>query len=282
MQEAISLNWTEQYWNQVERNIGYIKLREQELLRTTPIAVLGVGGLGGPLAEQLVRSGCERLVICDDDIFESSNLNRQVCTRNDLGKLKVEVLKEYLKAINPHVAIRSYYEVTEENIAEILEGVQIVALTLDDTITSILIARTCQKREIPMLESWAVPYICSWWFTPNSVDYETCYGMDTHNLTIEQMRTSKEIQTKVIEALIPKVLQFPGFRSTLDRENGTLQRMISGQISLRSLAPIVRLTASYLAFEVIYAGILTVKEKNLAPNVIGYDYLRMRQITLKI
>ena len=60
-------NWSDSYWNHIKRNIGLVKLREQERLRNTPIAVLGVGGLGGPLAEQLIRSGCEQIIICDNE-----------------------------------------------------------------------------------------------------------------------------------------------------------------------------------------------------------------------
>jgi len=77
--------WSEPYWEHVIRNIGPITFEEQELIRTSRIAVLGVGGLGGPLAENLVRSGCQDLVICDFDVFDESNLNRQICTTEDLG-----------------------------------------------------------------------------------------------------------------------------------------------------------------------------------------------------
>ena len=145
-----------------------------------------------------------------------------------------------------------------------------------------MIGRECRKRNIPMLESWAVPYICSWWFTAESVDYETCYGIPTRHMSISEMKTSNIIQMKVVEALVPKVLQFPGFSGFLDREPGTLKNMTTGRLPLRSLAPIVRLTASYLTFEVIYAGVLKVKEMILAPNVIGYDYFRMRPINFTI
>jgi len=54
--------------------------------------------------------------------------------------------------------------------------------------------------------------------------------------------------------------------------------MISGKLTLVSLAPIVRMIASYLAFEVIFSGILKVKKMILAPQIIGYDYLRMKPI----
>ncbi|MHA1696360.1 MAG: HesA/MoeB/ThiF family protein, partial [Candidatus Helarchaeota archaeon] len=230
-------SWKESYWNHVKRNIGYITFEEQEILRTTPIAVLGVGGLGGPLAEQLVRCGCENLILCDNDMFEESNLNRQVCNRADLGEIKVRSVKEKLLNINPVVNIEIFEEVSEENVIEMVGNVKVVALTLDDPISSILIARTCRNLSIPMLETWAIPYLCAWWFTPDSMDYESCYELNTHELSIDEMRTSETLRMNVVEALIPKVLKFPGMAEMFDRERGTLKKMMAREIPLRSLAP---------------------------------------------
>ena len=75
----LEFRWTQDYSHQISRNLGHVTLEEQEILRNTPIGVFGVGGLGGLLSEQLVRTGCEHIVICDRDIFEPSNLNRQTC-----------------------------------------------------------------------------------------------------------------------------------------------------------------------------------------------------------
>jgi molybdopterin/thiamine biosynthesis adenylyltransferase len=269
------------YKEKIERNIGYITWEEQEKLRHTKIAVLGVGGLGGPLLEQLVRSGCENLIIADWDTFDVSNLNRQLCDLSDLGKSKIEVLTDKMRAINPDVNIQKVPRIHQGNITEILKEVSVVALTLDDPITSILIARTCYEMGIPMLETWAVPYLCAWWFTPENQSYEVCYELNTAEMTIAEMRDSEEVQLEITKSLIPKVMQFPGFKERLDREPGILDKMLSGKIGLRSFGPIVRLSASYLAFEVIFSGVLEVKEKVLAPHVIGYDYFKMDPITFQ-
>jgi hypothetical protein len=270
------------YKEQVERNIGYITWEEQEKLRVSKIAVLGVGGLGGPLVEQLVRSGCEDIIIADRDTFDISNLNRQICDMQDLGKSKIDVLASKMKGINPNVKISKIPHIHTRNIDEILEDVSIVTLTLDDPITSILVARRSYEMGIPMLETWAVPYLCAWWFTPNNLSYEKCYNLNTQDLTIEKMKNSDEIQLNITKSLIPKIMQFPGFRERLDRESGTLDKMLSGQIGLRSFGPIVRMSASYLAFEVIFSGILEVKPRILAPNVIGYDYYTMKPIKFQL
>lgn len=270
------------YKEKIERNIGYITWKEQEKLRQTKIAVLGVGGLGGPLVEQLVRSGCENVIIADWDTFDVSNLNRQLCDLSDLGKSKIDVLTDKMVAINPNLSVDKINRVHEGNVREILKGVSVVALTLDDPITSILIARTCYEMGIPMLETWAVPYLCAWWFTPKNPSYEECYDLNTKNLTIKEMKQSEEVQLEITKSLIPKVLQFPGFKERLDREPGTLDKMLSGKIGLRSFGPIVRLSASYLAFEVIFSGILEIKPRILAPKVIGYDYFTMKPLSFTI
>ncbi len=269
-------SWSEPYWEHIVRNIGPITFEEQEAIRTTRVAVLGVGGLGGPLAENLVRAGCQDLVICDYDIFDESNLNRQICTIEDIGKRKIDVVAEFLQKIDPEVSVRKFFKITSENIASAFEGVKVIALTLDDPATSIFIAREARKRGIPMIESWAVPFLFTWWFTPESVDYETCYGLDTNNFDFfELSNLKKEINLATYQALLPKVFTMPGVREKYDREPGAFEEMMSGNIGARSFAPFVRITSDLLSVDVIFSGILNVKPKNLAPNLKGFDYIHM-------
>lgn len=270
------------YKKQIERNIGYISLQEQEIIRESNIAVLGVGGLGGSLVEQLVRAGCENLLIADNDIFEISNLNRQLCNQFDLGQYKIDVLAKKMMNINQNVKISKIYHIQKDNIRKLLKDISVVALTLDDPIISILIARICFAEKIPMLETWAIPYLCAWWFTHESLSYERCYELNSEHLEIEEILNSESIRLDIRKTLIPKVMQFPGLKERIDRESGSLDRMLSGKIGLRSFAPIVRMSASYLAFEVIFSGLLHIKPMILAPNVIGYDYFRMRPLKFQL
>jgi len=263
------------YFARINRNIGHITYQEQELIRTSKVAIMGVGGLGGPLTDLLVRIGCQNIIICDHDKYDHSNLNRQLCTLKDLGKYKVDHLKEYVLQIDPELNISEKKVVNSENIEEALTNVKIVVLSLDDPITSILIARKCREMNIPMVESWGIPYLWAWWFTSNSIDYETCYNIPTKTMTIEEL---EHREMSAYAELFPQLTQFPGLQEIYDREIGTFEKLLSGQISFPSMAPFVHLTASYLATEIIFAGILMTKEKVLAPNVVGYDYLRMRSI----
>lgn len=283
MPEQKKLNsWNDQYWNQIKRNIGLITVAEQEKLRNAKIVIFGVGGLGGPIVSNLARSGCEKMVICDNDKFTASNLNRQMCTIKDIGVFKVDFLQKHAKEINPNIDIEKYYQINEDNIHSILKDVDLAVLSLDDALVSILISRVCLEQKIPLLESWGVPYLCAWYFTPESVNYESCYGLNTTNLTIAEIQNSLILQKQIKSKILNKLTQFPGIRRRYDREPGILEGLLKGNLSSISLAPIIRLSASYLTFEVIMSGILKIKPMILAPNIIGYDYFEMKPINFRI
>jgi hypothetical protein len=269
--------WSDSYWEHVIRNIGPITFQEQETIRTSRVAILGVGGLGGTLSDNLVRAGCQNLVISDFDVFDESNLNRQICTIEDIGKRKIDVLESFLHKIDPEVNIRKFFKITKQNIDSVLEDVKVVALTLDDPTTSIFIAREARKRKIPMIESWGVPFLFTWWFTQESIDYESCYGLETHEYgyyKLSNLKNEKNLLT--YKTLLPKVFSMPGVREKYDREPGAFEEMMLGNIGTRSFAPFVRMTSDFLSIDIIFSGILNVKPKNLAPTLRGFDYIQMK------
>jgi hypothetical protein len=273
-------NWSEFYSQFISRNIGLVSVEEQEIIRTSKVAVLGVGGIGGPLAEQLVRSGCEHLAICDNEKFDTSNLNRQLCFEEDIGKLKIDVCSARLKKINPNIRVDKVKEFTRKTAPILLDGTTVANLTLDDPIVSIHIARECFDRKIPLLEAWGIPYLWAWWFTQESADYEECYKFNTKNLSVEEIANTPEIGADIKLKMLNKLKQFPDVQERYNREKGTIQGMASGKLPFVSIAPVVRLTASYLAYETIYAGLIKAKKMNLAPSVRAFDYFKMKSIEL--
>lgn len=78
-------------------------------LRNSHVAVFGVGGVGGYVAEALVRSGIGQLDLIDNDKVCLSNINRQIiATMDSLGKYKVDVMKERALSINPKIEVNTY------------------------------------------------------------------------------------------------------------------------------------------------------------------------------
>ena len=83
----------------------------QARLKNASVLVVGAGGLGAPLSQQLAASGIGRIGLMDHDVLELSNLQRQVLYRtSDIGCLKAEVAAEHLRAINPLVSVMAYTE----------------------------------------------------------------------------------------------------------------------------------------------------------------------------
>jgi sulfur carrier protein ThiS adenylyltransferase len=79
------------------------KIRKK--LKESCVGIAGVGGLGSNAAISLARAGIGRLILVDFDSVEESNLTRQYYFRDQIGKVKVEALKENIKKVNPWLKI---------------------------------------------------------------------------------------------------------------------------------------------------------------------------------
>ncbi len=96
-------------FSRTERMIGAEALVR---LKAARVAIFGLGGVGGWCAESLVRSGVQKLLLVDSDCVATTNINRQVmATTKTIGRVKVEVLAERLREINPSVEIETRAEV---------------------------------------------------------------------------------------------------------------------------------------------------------------------------
>ena len=79
-------------------------------LRAARVAVFGVGGVGGCVVEALCRAGVGALDLIDNDAVSLTNLNRQIIATHDtVGRSKVEVAAERVRAINPDCAVRTHH-----------------------------------------------------------------------------------------------------------------------------------------------------------------------------
>ena len=136
-----------------ERNIPSLTLEESQLLRTKTVSVIGCGGLGGYIIEQLARLGVGVIRIIDGDVFEESNLNRQLFSDvNVLGKPKTEISRARIAAVNPEVQVQSLYGyLDEENAASFLDGCDAVVGALDNIYTRRILEKTCEKLGIPYI-----------------------------------------------------------------------------------------------------------------------------------
>jgi sulfur-carrier protein adenylyltransferase/sulfurtransferase len=112
------------YSEAFSRNVGLLSVREQQAIRDSRVAIAGLGGVGGNHALTLARIGFGSFSLADMDKFELANMNRQAgATIDTLGRPKVDVTADMIKAVNPTAELRLFPEgVTEENIDAFLEG----------------------------------------------------------------------------------------------------------------------------------------------------------------
>ena len=136
-----------------ERNIPSLTEEESQLLRTKKVAVIGCGGLGGYIIEQLARLGIGTIRIVDGDVFEESNLNRQLFSDvTVLGKPKTEVSQARIAAVNPDVQVEPLHGYLEEdNAADFLRGCDAVVGALDNIYTRRVLEKNCEELGIPYI-----------------------------------------------------------------------------------------------------------------------------------
>ena len=101
-------------------------------LRDSSIGIAGLGGLGSNAAISLARAGIGRLVLVDLDKVEENNLTRQYYFRDQIGKTKIEALKENIQRINPIIKIEIYNQkLVKETMEKLFKDVDVVIEALD-------------------------------------------------------------------------------------------------------------------------------------------------------
>ena len=100
MKKKLNNNLVERYSRQIVlKNIGAVG---QKKILDAKILIVGAGGLGCPVVDYLARAGVGSVTIADNDKIKLSNIHRQsIYDTNDVGKLKVEIVKKKINKVNP-------------------------------------------------------------------------------------------------------------------------------------------------------------------------------------
>lgn len=125
-------------------------------LKTSRVAVFGIGGVGGYVCEALVRSGIGAFDLIDDDKVCLTNLNRQIiATQKTIGRYKTDVMRERILEINPEAAVREYrcFYLPEHADEFPFDTYDYLVDAVDTVTAKISLAEKAQEMGIPIISS---------------------------------------------------------------------------------------------------------------------------------
>lgn len=134
-----------------ERNIPALTEEECLALQNKRALVVGCGGLGGHIIDMLARIGVGSFRVVDGDVFEISNLNRQLLSEVPLlGIKKAKAAADRIARVNPQIYVEAVEEfLTESNVLDLIAGCDVVLDALDNIPARKLLAEACTKAGIP-------------------------------------------------------------------------------------------------------------------------------------
>ena len=142
------------------RNIPALSMEDMEKLAGSKVLVVGCGGLGGNIIEYLTRAGVGSLIVVDGDVFEESNLNRQILsTSGNIGQKKALAAAERVKAIDPSVDVKPVCEfLTKENASALMADTDLVVDALDNAAARLVLEDAAAEAGLAVVHG----AICGW------------------------------------------------------------------------------------------------------------------------
>lgn len=210
------------YWERVDRSLGWLgntkteQYQRQEKLKNATVGIAGTGGIGGQLAQRLVRLGVRNLKLADPDTFDVSNMNRQMgADLSHIGQNKAEVVAEMTYSLNKDVNIAVYPEgITPNTAADFVEDCDYILDQMDFYEVDNRYALHRAFRKSPTAKFiLKVPTVAHgtyiFKYTKNSMHIEDVYGIKEHS------ELTPAVIHRLMERIIPHMPNFPS-EKTLD------------------------------------------------------------------
>jgi molybdopterin-synthase adenylyltransferase len=136
-----------------QRNMNALSPEENQRLRDLHVVVVGCGGLGGYIIEMLSRLGIGTLTVIDGDVFDETNLNRQLLSSElNIGKPKVQAAVQRVAQVNSLVTVYPIHDfLTEDNGLEMIAGKDLVFDALDNVCSRLILETLCETAGVPMV-----------------------------------------------------------------------------------------------------------------------------------
>ena len=257
------------------RNKDLISKREQKKIKGCTIAIAGVGGIGGLLAERLIRIGVGHIKITDPGLFKISNLNRQYASNmQTLERNKAKEVYKLLKKINPEAVI-SYSTKgiwSQKDADKFVKGASVVVDAMDFGLfkEAIYLQRAARNNTIYYMFSSAIGFgTLVVIFKPNGYTLEEYNGLEK-DVDVSTIDPSKISIDKIIPQIPPYIIDALGM--------DTLEKIIAGKFPVPVNSLGVGLSSIVTANEVI--NIIIKKQPIItAPKYLHIDLLMRKYET---
>lgn len=125
----------------------------QEKLSDTTVFIAGAGGLGSPASMYLAAAGIGSIRICDMDVIELSNMNRQILhTEERIGTSKAESAKKTLESLNPECCVTAFSErIDETSVLRLIGGADIIVDCMDNFDARFILNKAALELDIPLM-----------------------------------------------------------------------------------------------------------------------------------
>jgi molybdopterin/thiamine biosynthesis adenylyltransferase len=165
------------------RHLGLFNPEEQKRLRSSRVAIAGMGGVGGIHLITLARLGIGAFHIADPDHFELANFNRQYgATLRTLGEPKAEVMAEEARAVNPELRLRVFSEaITTRNVSEMLDGVDVLVDGIDffSIDARRRLFREARRRGLWAITAGPIGFSAAWLvFSPTGMSFDEYFDLN--------------------------------------------------------------------------------------------------------
>lgn len=230
------------------RNFGFVSNEEQARLRGGSVFVAGVGGMGGACLASLARAGVGRLAFADIDVFEISNLNRQVFANLEtVGLEKAAASAEAVKRINPQIELEVFGAEWTAMLPEIAGRYPTIVNGCDDIAATIHLYRTARAAGATVIDAYASPLPSVTVVRPKAPRPEERLAYPTRGIAWDAL--SEERKRGAFLKEIEYVMTHSSSAAHVDLE--VAAEMAAGKRSRMSFAPMVITAGNLMAYEAL-------------------------------
>lgn len=144
------------YDDMMSRQVLAFGMEGQDLIRATRVAIVGCGGIGSHIAQQLTYLGVRNFVLVDFDKIEHTNLNRLVGAEpSDIGKFKVDVIEKMIRKVagREDIRIEKYRkDLREGRVLDTLKDVDVISGCVDKDGPRLILNELSKAYMIPYLD----------------------------------------------------------------------------------------------------------------------------------